>query len=127
MQNATSPPGAAEQPGGVSRHSDADHATDSKPTTANTGKRHRTTRRSSFRPDLTVHPRTATRREKSFTYEAPVSGRESWWRVTIKVNLKQALNKFVFYLQSCLFRKHRILERTIRILIHSSKKLLPDL
>ena len=85
MQDAASSPGTLEQPGRTSALSPAEHEPISKPTTATTTKRKTTSRQPSFRPDLTVPPRTAIRKDKTFIYAAPASDRESWWRVTIKV------------------------------------------
>ena len=86
---APSSPAALDQLSRGSRASEADHERGSKPTTATTGKRHTASRRTSFRPDLTAHPRTANRRDKTYAYAAPASDRESWWRVTIKVGLTE--------------------------------------
>ncbi|CAF1234026.1 unnamed protein product [Rotaria magnacalcarata] len=84
MQDATPSPGALEQNGRSSRDSEGGHESASKPTTATTGKRRAGSRRASFRPDLTVSARATNRINRAYTYVAPASGRESWWRVTIK-------------------------------------------
>ena len=84
MQNSTSSPGAVDQPGRTSNRSEGDHGIESKPTTATIKRKHRA-RQPSYRPDLTANPRATARQDKSYAYAAPVSGRESWWRITIKV------------------------------------------
>ncbi|CAF2516412.1 unnamed protein product [Rotaria sp. Silwood2] len=85
MQDAASSPVLLEQSGRGSRVSEAGHETSSKPTTATTiGKRRVGSRQPSFRPDLTVSARRSHRINRAYTYVAPASGRESWWRVTIK-------------------------------------------
>ena len=95
MHDAASSPGALEQPTGrASEVSRAEPEIVSKPTTATTTKRKTTSRQPSFRPDLTVHPRTAVRRDKTFVYGAPASDRESWWRVTIKVRTSRSIGTF---------------------------------
>lgn len=88
MQDATpSSPGQLDQNGRASRVSEIANVIGSKPTTATSGKRRAGSRRASFRPDLTVSPRKSTRLDRACTYVAPASGRESWWRITIKVEL----------------------------------------
>ncbi len=85
MQDAASTPVLLEHSHRTSRVSEIDHEPSSKPTTATIGKRRVLSRRATFRPDLTVSPRTTIRHEKKYSYAPPASDRESWWRVTIKV------------------------------------------
>lgn len=86
MQDAASSPTLRETSERLSRVSETFLA-GSKPTTASTGKRQAPARRASFRPDLTVSARTNNRHEKKYSYAPPASDRESWWRVSIKVQL----------------------------------------
>ena len=96
VASSASPAAALDQLSRGSRTSEADHERGSKPTTATTGKHHTASRRNSFRPDLTVHPRTGTRRDKTHGYAAPASDRESWWRVTIKVGRTECFKIYIF-------------------------------
>jgi hypothetical protein len=88
MQNSASSPPLLEHSSHGSGISEADYVPGSKPTTATTGKRRVSYHQPAFRPDLTVSARTTKRHNKKYNYAPPASGRESWWRVTIKVELE---------------------------------------
>ena len=85
MQKATSSPTVGGQNGGVSRLSESSHELRPKPTMETGGKQRVSSHQPCFRPDLTVSARKTRRYNRTYSYAAPVSGRESWWRVTIKV------------------------------------------
>ncbi len=85
MQDAASLPALLEHSVHASHISEVDYEPRSKPTTATTGKRRVASFQAPFRPDLTVSPRTTNRHDKRYNYVPPASGRESWWRRTIKV------------------------------------------
>jgi len=88
MQGAASSPPLLEYSSHGSQISGADYEPGSKPTTATTGKRRVSYHQPPFRPNLTVSARTTNRHNKKYNYAPPASDRESWWRVTIKVELE---------------------------------------